>query len=927
MAEQYKSREERKRALAAKQPKQNQGSKKTKKPRSLWKKIFLTFLALGIIGIVTGGVTFAVIAASAPPLDEKKLKDSFSSKLYDVNTNEVTEFGEIKRQYVPYKDIPKTLEKAVLATEDARFYEHKGVDFIRLGGAVIANVKEGFGAEGASTITQQVIKNSLLSSDKTMTRKVKEAWLSFQLEQKYSKQEILEMYLNKIYFAGNIYGVQKASEIFYGKKDLHDLELHEAAMIAGMPQSPNNYDPRKHPENAEKRRNIVLNLMAQHGFITQAEADAAKAVPVDSTLVPLKEKANPYHAFVEEVIEEVKEKTGLDAGTAGLKIYTTLDPDAQENVEEVLNGDIINYQNDNMQAGVALIDTQSGEIRAIGGGRNQPIGGYNYATDVRRQPGSSIKPVLDYAPAIEYLQWSTAEMIDDEPYTYSNGTPIRNFDRNHLGPMTIRTALAKSRNIPALKAFQAAKEKVGEEKMKDFAKGLGIPLNHIYESYSIGGFGEDDKGVSPMQMAGAFSTFGNNGVHIEPHTVKKIVLSDGTEVSLEPEAKPAMSDYTAFMITDMMKSVVKSGTGTAAAVPNLNIAGKTGTSNFSDIEKQKNNIPAGAAKDSWFVGYNPNYTAAVWTGYPVNEETKKDRIYLTKTEQNYSKRIFKEVLKRVAKGDDSDWEKPKSVEMKRIEKGTGQLASSYTPKDQVSIEYFVKGTGPKVVSKKYTKADKPSGLQVSYNESSNSISLSWNYKDGGASFQVSQSVDGGSYSTVQNSGSMSYTVSGVTPGATYRFQVVAMVNGKSSNAAATAITVPGAVTEEEPEEEIIEEEPDTTDEGKVEEDSGNEEDNQNEDQTGIPNNGNPNNGNPNGQPNSGNGSQNGNGNGNQGGNNGGNGSNGNTGNNGNGNGSGNGNQGGGKKPEDATPLEPVVPVPEDTGGAPVQQHEGQKPEQ
>lgn len=831
MSEQYKSREERRK----KQAQQSSKKKKNKKPKAgLWKKILISLLAIGIVGMLAGGVTFAVMVAGAPPLDDKKLKDSFSSKIYDMNGDEITEFGQVKRTYVPYDEIPKVLENAVLATEDARFYEHNGVDVIRLGGALVANIQEGFGAEGASTITQQVIKNSLLTPEKTISRKVQELWLSFQLEQKYSKQEILEMYLNKIYFPGNVYGVAQAAESFYGK-DLSELELHEAAMIAGIPQSPNNYNPRTNPENAEKRRNIVLTLMAKHGFITQAEADEAKSIPVQSTVIEDTEKANPYHAFVEEVIEEVKEKTDIDAGSAGLQIYTTLDPDAQDTVENVMNGDAVDFPDDELQAGIALIDTKTGEIRAIGGGRNQPVGGYNYATDTRRQPGSTIKPVLDYGPVIEHEKWSTYEQITDEPYTYSNGTPINNWDRSYKGTMSIRDALADSRNIPALKALQ----KVGLEKAQDFAQGLGIPLEEIYESYAIGGF---DHGVSPLQMAGAFSAFGNNGIFNEPYAVKKIVLSDGTEISLAPDPEPAMSDYTAFMVTDMMKSVVEYGTGKSVRIDDVNIAGKTGTTNFTEDDKAKYNVPSGASKDAWFVGYNPNYTAAVWTGYNITEDSEK--VYLDSSDQRLARAMFREVFLEIAGDDDSDFEQPSSVVEKAIEKGSNpaKLASEYTPSSNITYEYFVKGDEPTTVSKKFEKVevDKPSNLSINYDQVNNSISLNWEYGDTeNVSFEVKQSIDEGPYEVVNNSKDKSFTIGDVIPGAIYSYQVVAVSDEDDSNrsaAAATKVQVP------EPEVDIPELPEDGTDEETQPDEEGNEENNENNQDENNGNNGNNGNG-------------------------------------------------------------------------------------
>lgn len=277
MTEKYQSREERRKQ-------QSQPKKKGKKNgTSTFKRIFLILIALGIAGMLLGAGAFAFMVKDAPKLDEKLLKDPISSQIYDMEGEFITDVGSENRDYVAYEDIPKLVEDAFLATEDVRFYKHNGMDLIRLGGAVIANVTRGFGSEGASTITQQVVKNSFLNNEKTLSRKAQEAWLAFQLERKYTKQEIFEMYVNKIYMSKG-HGVLTASKIFFDK-ELSELELHEAALLAGMPQSPNNYNPFDHPDKAEKRRNIVLSLMNQHGFITKEEMEAAQKVPVESTLV------------------------------------------------------------------------------------------------------------------------------------------------------------------------------------------------------------------------------------------------------------------------------------------------------------------------------------------------------------------------------------------------------------------------------------------------------------------------------------------------------------------------------------------------------------------------------------------------------------------------------------------------------------------
>lgn len=506
-----------------------------------------------------------------------------------------------------------------------------------------------------------------------------------------------------------------------------------------------------------------------------------------------KASTNKYSAFVEEVMKEIDEKSDVDPSADGLKIYTTLDTKAQDKLDELMDGDTVGFT-EGMQGGVTLLDTKNGEVRAIGAGRNQPVGGFNYATQTKAQPGSTIKPILDYGPVIENKKWSTYEQIDDSAYTYSNGKPIRDWDRKYLGPISMRYALAQSRNIPALKAFQA----VGKDTAVDFANGLGLGLtkDNVTEAYSIGGFGGND-GVSPLTMAGAYSAFGNNGTYNEPHFVKSIEFNDGTKLDLTPKSKSAMSDYTAFMITDMLKTAVKTGTGQLAQVPGVEVAGKTGTTNFDDNEVKRYNIASGGARDSWFVGYTPQYTAAVWTGMGENEAGKKS---LSAEEQKVAKRIFAQLIADVDDGSGS-FEKPDSVVEASVEKGSNpaKLAGPNTPSDKKLTEYFVKGTAPSTVSKTYEKEEKEetaklSGLNVKYDKDNQSLTLSWNY-DGDATFAVKQSVDGGSYSEIQNSSAKEAVISGVQPGSVYKFEVTAVSDdGKST--ASTSYEVPKAEDDE-----------------------------------------------------------------------------------------------------------------------------------
>ncbi|MDQ0176164.1 penicillin-binding protein 1A [Bacillus chungangensis] len=796
MASNYKSREERRRQQQAGKSKK----KKRTKAGTIFKRIFLTVFFLGLACFLSGIGLFAYYASSAPKLDDALLIDPVSSELYDKDGELFTVLAIENRDYIEYDQIPKLLEDAVLATEDSRFYKHNGLDIIRFAGAVLANITRGYGSEGASTLTQQVIKNSFLDPEKTLKRKAQEAWLAFQLERKYTKEEIFEMYVNKILMSGNIYGMETAAKYFYGR-ELKDLELHEIAQIAGMPQSPNRYNPFKNPENAEKRRNIVLSLMYKHKKITKEEMEKAKQIPVEQTLLSEDQrKGTPYKydSFVDHVIHEVEKSGKYNVYSDGLKIYTTLDQNAQQYTEEMLNSnEIVAFPDDEFQAGIALIETGTGEIRALGGGRNQEVKrGFNYATDLKsRQLGSTVKPLLDYGPAIEHLKWSTGQRIVDEPYTYSDGTKINNHDNKSQGPMSIREALYKSRNIPALKAFQ----EVGPEKAKDFAANIGIHFKNMYESYSIGG----GEGASPLELAGAYAAFGNNGIYTEPHAVVKIVLRDGeTEIKTAPEAKSAMKDYTAYMVTDMLKDVLTKGTGKTANVPGLHIAGKTGTTNYTTKEKKEYNIQNGDVPDSWFAGYNTNYTAAIWTGYDKKATPIKSK------DQKIAQQLFKNLFSHISQNIETrDFKMPKSVVEVPIEIGTDppKKPSDYTPKDRISTELFVKGTEPTAVSETFETLEAPSNVTATFDEEREEITLEWSHPDeGDIEFEVSGTVDGTELPEIGRTSDTSIVFTSIERGSTYTFTVAAIDGDMQSDPASTSITIP-LIEDDEGEEETDDE--------------------------------------------------------------------------------------------------------------------------
>ncbi|WP_051317146.1 transglycosylase domain-containing protein [Ectobacillus panaciterrae] len=659
MSETYHSREERKQIQRKKQDQKT--SEKHPKKGSLLKKLLLACLLVGIISVGTGVAIFFSMIKDTPQIDESKLADPLSTKFYDKDGNFIYEYGKEKRTKITYNQVPKVLEHALIATEDAHFYEHHGIDIQRTGKAIFENLIGNFGSQGGSTITQQVIKNSFLSPQKTLKRKVQEWYLAYKLEEKYSKHDILTMYLNKINLGNRSYGVAAAAKNYYGieANDLKKLTLPQAAMLAGLPQSPNNYDPSK-PENKEaatKRRDLVLASMHKQGYITKQQMQDAMKVPVTEGIVPKNnQEGMPYEVFLDAAAKEVEGKLkDINIGTDGLQIYTTLDPKAQQYADKIMNTqDIVSYPNDRFQAAFTFMDSKTGEVRAIGSGRNEykaTFRGNNFAIDINRQPGSTFKPIFDYGPAIENLKWSTYHQVVDEPYHYSNGQPIRNAYTDYKGSMSIREALVESRNIPALKTLQ----KVGLDKAKGFAKSLGITFsnNQVHESYAIG-----SNSVSPLEMTGAYGAFANAGVYTKPHFVTKVVFPDGKEISFKLKGKRVMKDYTAYMITDMLRGVVNAsnGTGTAANVSGLDVAGKTGTTNFDDKTISQFGYPSKATNDSWFAGYTPQYTMAVWTGYAKNGPDN----YMLGDTTKISQLIFKAMMQAFGT-DTSRFQQPNSV--------------------------------------------------------------------------------------------------------------------------------------------------------------------------------------------------------------------------------------------------------------------------
>lgn len=591
----------------------------------LIKYLSISFLSLVIAAIVLGGGVFFYYVSKAPSLSESKLVATTSSKIYDNKNQLIADLGSERRVNAQANDIPTDLVKAIVSIEDHRFFDHRGIDTIRILGTFLRNLQSN-SLQGGSTLTQQLIKLTYFStstSDQTISRKAQEAWLAIQLEQKATKQEILTYYINKVYMSNGNYGMQTAAQNYYGK-DLNNLSLPQLALLAGMPQAPNQYDPYSHPEAAQDRRNLVLSEMKNQGYISAEQYEKAVNTPITDGLQSLKSASN-YPAYMDnylkEVINQVEEETGYNLLTTGMDVYTNVDQEAQKHLWDIYNTDeYVAYPDDELQVASTIVDVSNGKVIAQLGARHQSSNvsfGINQAVETNRDWGSTMKPITDYAPALEYGVYdSTATIVHDEPYNYpGTNTPVYNWDRGYFGNITLQYALQQSRNVPAVETLN----KVGLNRAKTFLNGLGIDYPSIHYSNAISSnTTESDKkyGASSEKMAAAYAAFANGGTYYKPMYIHKVVFSDGSEKEFSNVGTRAMKETTAYMMTDMMKTVLTYGTGRNAYLAWLPQAGKTGTSNYTD-EEIENHIKTSqfVAPDELFAGYTRKYSMAVWTGY------------------------------------------------------------------------------------------------------------------------------------------------------------------------------------------------------------------------------------------------------------------------------------------------------------------------
>lgn len=747
--------------MKKKNPKKTVKIKGKKKNMKKWLKILLlSILICFIVGIVAIIGFFSYIVINAPDFDEELFYVTEPSIIYDKDGNEIAKLGLEKRVTLSYDELPEVLIDAIVATEDSRFFEHNGVDWARFLKASFYQLLGRSEAGGASTLTMQVSKNNI-SQDNTATgikgiiRKFTDVYVSlFKIEKNYTKEQIMEFYVNTYWLGSNSYGVEQISLTYFGKS-AKELNLAEAAMIAGLFQAPGTYNPYTNPEATETRRQTVLKLMKRHGYITDEEFNIASELTVDKLVIPQEESAivsgtiSPYQSYIDRVVEEVEEKTGHSAYTTSMEIYTTLDTDIQDYLNDIMFGESYDWENDVVNAGVAILNVKDGSVAAIGGNRkNDRIDAYNYATDMEKQIGSTAKPLYDYGPAIEYNNWSSYHILVDEPISYTDGNPISNWDGGYEGFETMRVALRGSRNIPALKTFKANNKKniiefvtklgltpeiyscdAGYEREKKMCINIEDPsdikkahvASTLHEAHAIGGY----NGESPLTLAAAYNAFPNKGVYIEPHTFTKLTYRDtGEEFINDISTTQAMSEETAYMINDMLVTTAYQAMGRHYNINGIRYAAKTGTTNFEYDQLVENNMQwTGAVNDFWTVGYNTEYTVSVWYGY----DGFSTEYYNTVNNPQHT-RLFQAVAKKVFTNKDY-FTKPSGVVQVEVEKDCPEptLPSEYTPSEYKITELFIRGTEPTNVSPRFAKLDSVSNLSIKDNNGK--ITLTWDKVD------------------------------------------------------------------------------------------------------------------------------------------------------------------------------------------------------
>lgn len=639
-----------------------------KKPRisTFFYSFVLVFLVLTILIAAWGVNHITTVIANAPQLDPADFESKQSSKIYDKDGVLIADIGLQIRENITYEMLPQTTIDAFLAIEDSRFFEHNGFDIPRFIKAIFENLKTMSFSQGGSTFTMQLVKNTYFASEDAeaadsgwdgINRKIGEIYLALETEKIVTKERILELYLNQVNYGvpGNKRGIQTAAQYYFGKS-VSELNLVESAMLAGIINGPNLYSPMKNLDLSIERTHTVLDLMRYHGYITDEELELAKSVQIENLIVgSLTEVGSPYQSYIDVVINEVIALTGQNPVDVPMTIYTYMDRQAQDAVENIQSGTTINWIDEYIQMASVTIDNKTGQIIAIGGGRN--YNGerlFNRVTDMFRQPGSTVKSFLSYALAFEYLGWSTKHVVSDEPYSYSTVNPdmfVQNHNGIYKGDVMLEDAIGDSLNIPAILTLRQVTGMIGSASVVSYLNNLGftdIKLGTGTMAFDLGfAIGGSLFKVSPLQMAGAYGMLFNEGKYIKPHTVSRIEYLDGSTpfVSSYSETQ-LLSKESAFLVQKLLQNIVTKGyftTNKLVQRTNYQTFQKTGTSDWGK-EGLPFGIPENAAKDIWSITSTSQHSIVTWVGYDSASSEHRSYIDAKVANQWYVGKIPSQIL-------------------------------------------------------------------------------------------------------------------------------------------------------------------------------------------------------------------------------------------------------------------------------------------
>lgn len=694
--------------------------------------------AAAVMAVLIGVLIWQLDIPNWKRLDLDKLyAQPTTSVVYDASGNAVGALSTgTMRTWTQLADIPDQVRNAFIAAEDQRFYEHRGVSVRRILGALVNNIRTRSYSQGASTITQQLIKLTHLSETKTLSRKAQEAVLALQLERKLSKDEILECYLNTIYFGRGAYGVGAAAETYFSK-EVSELTLAESALLAGVIKAPSSYAPHINPEKAVERRDYVLGEMAECGFISEQQLAIAKSESL--RLVMLDDSGERYGWFMDATLEEAARLLTMsvdDVLSAGYSIRTAFEPAIQE-VADALFDDDTNFpvgasDGTNVQAALVAMRPDSGEICAIVGGREYEVQrGLNRATQIQRSPGSAIKPVSTYAAAIDAYGFTPTSMVEDTPREFDGGYSPGNAGGNSYGTVTLREALSRSLNIATVDLADL----IGVNAVRNYATRFGIDLALQDDNLALS-LGSMTYGVSPAELCAAYAALANGGTKVEPHLISSIEDADGRVIyRTEASSSRAVQDSTAYMLTDMLRTAATSGSAKALSSAGMPVAGKTGT--VSDLD--------GSTRDVWTAAYTPDLALTVWMGY--DSPDAQHRLSSSEGGSGYPARLCASLLKN-CRGELScgNFSKPASVrtalvDSLALEEDEVLLATEQTPADYVVTELFHTDGLPQEFSENWTAPNQVTDLKLLSGHGETPV-LQFTALDDTAEYVVLRSHDG-----------------------------------------------------------------------------------------------------------------------------------------------------------------------------------------